>query len=442
MNTTIITTGEKLKAIRKKYKIKQYELSQNNFTRNLISMIETDKSNLTQNTAEILLKNIQKICKQKSVACDITLEYLLESAEDQAKKICKQFIDLITSSPELIYKDEIEKDLNEIQKLLDKYRLKEEKVTLYLELMHIFNTTLDCDKAYSYALRAFENYSNPYNDLRFIHLIIEITFACNHINKYKDTLNFVNLAYINMDNIPKDMLYKLIFNTIIAYRNSNQYDLALNEIIKIETTFSDDDDFYKNDRINIMILKANCYYGMLSYNDALDIHKEILSLTKSDTEAYFMTLCNIIEIYTILNDNKNVKEYIDICILNLKNYELLDNKRFPDQIYYYIGLGCKAINRPEISVIYFNKALKDAKRIKKIDIIVSSMENLLTIAINNKSEKEVSNLKNQLLEIISLKLLPINNPIIFKFIKHYIEQGDTDTIKDLTNFIETQSFVN
>lgn len=86
MNTEVITVGEKLKAIRKKYKIKQYELSGDNLRRHMISMIETNKSGLTKDTAEILLENIHKICKKSCMECDVTLEYLLKFPEYQAKK--------------------------------------------------------------------------------------------------------------------------------------------------------------------------------------------------------------------------------------------------------------------------------------------------------------------------------------------------------------------
>lgn len=437
MDTKITTSGEKLKEIRKKYKIKQYELSGTELTRNMISMIETEKAGLSKNTAEILIKNITKICKKRSIDCDVTLEYLLESAECQAKKICNKFIESLNTSPDKILENEFQADLNEIQKSLDKYKLKQEKVTLYLKLSNLFSDFHDFYRAYVFALRAFENYKNPFNDLKFIDLIIRITYFCNFLKRYKETLNYCNLAYVYMANIPKAEEYKLKFNTIIAYKNLKDYDSAINQIVNLEKKFKDILNSEPTEKINIMILKANCLYGNLCYNDALQIHKNLLTLTEDNIEMYLVTLCNIIEIYTKMKDSKNLKEYINKCILNLNKYELIENKKFSAEIYNDIGLGSYAINNFEVSKIYLNKALIEAKKYKKVDVIASSMENLLNISISNNSEKEADDLKNQLIEIISLNLLPINNIIILNFIKYYNNLGDTETINDIINFTQS-----
>lgn len=437
MDTKITTSGEKLKEIRKKYKIKQYELSGTDLTRNMISMIETDKAGLTKSTAEILIKNIYKICSEKSIDCDITLEYLLESAEYQAKNIYNEFIELLKSSPEKIFQNETQENLNEIQKLLDKYKLKQEKVTLYLMLSEVFNNFRDFTRAYAYAIRAFENYINPFNDLKFIDLIINITYYCNYLKKYKETLNFSSLAYTYMNNIPKDLEYKLKFNNIIAHKNLKDYESALKHITEFEDNFGDNLDFDPSKKINVMILKANCLNEKFYYNDALQIHKKLLTLTENNIEMYIVTLCNIIEIYIKMNDSKNLKECIHKCILSLDKYEQLDSKKFSSEIYNDIGLGSYFINNLAMSKVYFNKALIESKKHKKIDVIVSSMEKLLNIAINNNSSNEVNNLKNQLIEIISLGLLPVNNIIILKLIKYYNNLGDVETINDIVNFSES-----
>lgn len=138
-----------------------------------------------------------------------------------------------------------------------------------------------------------------------------------------------------------------------------------------------------------------------------------------------------------MNDSKNLKECIHKCILSLDKYEQLDSKKFSSEIYNDIGLGSYFINNLAMSKVYFNKALIESKKHKKIDVIVSSMEKLLNIAINNNSSNEVNNLKNQLIEIISLGLLPVNNIIILKLIKYYNNLGDVETINDIVNFSES-----
>lgn len=438
MNTKIITVGEKLKEIRKKYNIKQYELSGTELTRNMISMIETNKAGLTKSTAETLLKNIYKICEEKSIECNVTLEYLLESAEYQAQKICNEFIKLLNSNSEIIFQREFQSDLNEIQKLLDKYKLKDQKFIIYKKLSELFSDSQDFYKAYIYSLKAFENYDDPFNDVEFINLIIEITYYCNKLKKYKDILNFSKLAYIYMTNIPKDKEFKLKFNSILAYKNLKDYDSALKEIKEIECNFKEFLNIEPIEKINIMILKANCLNEESFYLDALQIHKKILDLTKDNIELHIVTLCNILDIYIKLNDSKNIKEYTNKCIFLLKKYEQIENKKFSPEIYNIIGLGYYNQGKFEICKIYFNNSLKESKKYKKEDIIISSFEKLLNISIHSNCKNEINDLKNQLLEIISLKLLPINNIAIFQFIKYYNDIGDSESINDLVNFAKSQ----
>lgn len=437
MDTKIITAGEKLKEIRKKYKIKQYELSGTKLTRNMISMLETDKAGLTIGTAEILIENIHKLCEERSIDCDVTLEYLLESAEHQAKKTCKNFIESLDSTPEKVLENEFQRNLNEVQKLLDKYKLKEEKIAIYTKLGEIYKNLRDFYKAYTYNLRAFENSNDLFNDSKLIDLIIDISYCCNNLRKYKETLDFNRLAYVYMDNISKQQEYKIKFNNVIAYKNLKDYDLALNEIEEIENNFKTKLNSCIFERIDVMILKSNCLKEKSFYLDALQIHKKILTLSETNIEMFLVTLCNIMEIYIEMNDSKNIKEYIGKCTFHLKQYEQLQSKKYSSEIYNDIGLGCYTVNKFEMSKLYLNKAIKEAKKYKKADIISSSIEKLLKISINNKSTDEVDDLKNQLIEMISLNLLSVSNGLIFDFIKYYNDLGDTETINDLVIFTKS-----
>lgn len=438
MNTKVVTAGEKLKDIRKKYKIKQYELSGNELTRNMISMIETNKAGLTKSTAEILLKNIHRLCEEKSIDCDVTLEYLLESDEIQAKKICDDFIKLLNSNPNKVLEDEFETSLIEIQKLLDTYKLRDKKLTIYLKLSDIFDDCRDFYKSYLYSLRAFENYDDLFNNPELINLIIKITYYCNHLKKYKETIDFSKLAYIYMPNLPKDKEYKLKFNTVKAYKNLKDYDSALTEIDSIWNNFKEKLNSESIEKISIMILEANCLSEKNFFIDSLQIHMKILELTEDNIELHLVTLCNIIEVYIKINDSQKLKEYIDKSIFYLKKYEKLENKIYSSEIYKLIGLGFYTINKFEMSKIYFNKALSEAKKYKEVDVIISAFEKLLSIAITTNCTDEVNDLKNQLIEIISLELLPINNVVIFQFIKYYNDLGDRETINDIVNFVTSR----
>lgn len=235
----------------------------------------------------------------------------------------------------------------------------------------------------------------------------------------------------------RDKAYKLKFNTIRAYKNLKDYDSALKTIEEIENTFKEKLNLDPTEKISILIFKANCLNEKNFFIDSLQIHRKILELTKDNVELHLVTLCNIIEVYIKINDSQKLKGYIDKAIFYLKEYDKLENKIYSSEIYNIIGLGYYAISKFEMSKLYFNKALNEAKKYKDVDIITSSFEKLLNIAIKSNCKDEVNDLKNQLIELISLKLLPVNNLLIFEFIRYYNDLGDRETINDIANFAKS-----
>lgn len=437
MNTKVITSGEKLKELRKKYKIKQHEICGTEITRNMISMIETNKAGLTKNTAILITENIKNICKERNIECTVSLEYLLESAEDQAKKISKSFIKILDSQPENILNSSLQEEFKEVQKIIDTYQLKEEKTIIYKKLGKIFRINKEYYTAYTYYLRAFESCTNLFNNPKLIGLIIDITFCCNNLERFKETLDFNRLANIYMNNIPKDLNYKIKFNNLIALKNLKEYDLMLTELKEMEILFENKLALDQNEKIDIMILKANCLKEKKIYTESISIHKDILSLVNDNIELKLVTLCNLIEIYIELNDSKNLKKYIDRCIYLLKDYESTDKKIYSSEIYNDLGLGCYTIDDFELSKLYFNKSMIEAKESKNANVLLFAMNKLLDMAICDNTLDEVDHLKIQILEIMSLQLLPNNNVLLLKLLKYYNNIGKPQTVDDIIRFAES-----
>ena len=85
-----LTPEEKIAYLRKKYKLTQNDLSSIEIKRQFIGMIEIGKRGLTKNTAEIICKNFNLALKNKNINDHITVEFLLETKEEQAlKKLSK-----------------------------------------------------------------------------------------------------------------------------------------------------------------------------------------------------------------------------------------------------------------------------------------------------------------------------------------------------------------
>lgn len=73
MNEKGLSPGDILKKIRKELGFKQHEIAGDDITRNLISLIENNRASLNRGNAEVLVKNINNLCKMKGI--DLELEF-------------------------------------------------------------------------------------------------------------------------------------------------------------------------------------------------------------------------------------------------------------------------------------------------------------------------------------------------------------------------------
>lgn len=435
MNTNIITPGEKIKELRKRYKIKQHELTGDKITRNMISMIETDKAGLTESTAKILTENIVRICKEKGIEVDISLDYLMESGESQGRKIAKEFIEFLDKTPMNVFKIEFTDYIKNVENIIEKYKLKKEKFEIYSSLGFIYLKSFDYYRAYTYYLKAFESCSDLFNNLKLIEIIINITSCCGNLHRYKEGMDFIRLAFIYMNNIPYEQQFSLKFNNIIFLKKLGEYDQCLAEIDELEVV-SKEIPNYGFKITYLLMLKANCLKEKSLYNSAIEVHEEILELCKEDIELQLVTFCNILEIYMELNDTKNISKYLDKCIFALKPYKAVEKKSFSPDIYHGIAQGYYAIEQFKMSKDYFHEALGEARSFSKKSIIVSCLRRLLEIAASEKCEEDIFKLKNTLMEIISLEILPPNHVVVFDFISYFNSVKDTSTVADIIGFVK------
>lgn len=437
MYDKIMTPGEKIKTIRKQYRIKQHEITGEKITRNLISIIENDKTALTKNTAEIIAENINKLCKEKGISFKVTSEYLLESTEEQAKKASINFMEFIQQNKNEVLKGKLFDELSEIEKVLNKYELKEEKFTIYHTLGDIYKSVKNYHKAYTYYLEAYGNGNELFNNLKSSKLLIKIAFCCNKLQRYNETLDFHKLALIYNDNLPEDLRYVMMFNNVKAYKNLEDYKSAITEINKIEERFEELLKENTTKSFNVLTLKANCLTELKFYNDAILTHKSILKLVdEDDIECRIMVFCNLMQTYIKLNDTVNINKYLNRCLSLLGDYEKSDERKYSADIYSDVGSAFYHIHNFDQSKYYFYKALKFAREDKKIALISYSMDNLISIVTENEVNdiEEVDYLKNLLLELMSINLLPENNLLLLKLISYYNNQNNSQIIDNLIKF--------
>ncbi|MEG1255517.1 helix-turn-helix transcriptional regulator [Clostridium sp.] len=428
----ILSPGQKIRRIRKELKINQKEIAGDDITRELISIIENDRSNLTPTVAHIIADNINGICKERGIDFSLNAEYLLEDINSQTNKIASQYIDFLSINEDNISKD-FTKDIEEIEMFLIKYDVPEKKMIIYEKLGDILRKQKKYNKSYMYYIKAFENHNRLFNDIRLFKLLQKLGNVCIHLSKYKEAIDFNNLALVYNDTIPEDLKYKVLHNNILAYVHLEEYDKALIELEHIEKTFKS---LPKEKIFKLNVLKVNCLRYKKFYSDAFKLNEYILSsLDYNDTENIILITGNILDIYTVLKDTKNIRVYIDKLIYLMNNYSEVEDSFHCPNVYNQIGLSNNLINNIDLSIEYYKKSIKVAKHHRNVVILVKSLTQLLDILIKEENLSEINSFKNELLELISLNIVDASITPVFKLLHFYNDTNDKESVSDLLKFI-------
>lgn len=333
-----LTTGEKIKNLRKILGIKQEELTSIGVSRNFISMIENDKRKLNLKTAQLLIKIFKLKSNEVEIDLDIDENYLLKSPHEEAREYCnKKTTDSLS--------------IEEVDNLIDissQYNLSDILSTLYVSKGNmVYN-----NRKYS---EAFAHYYDALDICNSINRLEDKAFIYNKLGKcrlqmleYFESLSFFTKAYDlsligNYKLIEKNSLY----NMALVYKRLNKIDDAIKCLNKYIDICDDSIDFF--DIIDAKILEANCYFFEKKYNMSIQIYKEIL----------------------------NKKHQLKDPILG--------------NIYNNLGLAYLEVNDLENSLFYFNRSQK-LRKVSDKSKLHRTLIDKSNVFIRNRITNEASNL--------------------------------------------------
>ena len=133
----ILSPGKKIKRIRKELKIRQQDITGGEITRELISIIENDKSKLTPNVAQIVTDNINRICLERNIDYKLDVSYLLEDIITQENKEADKYIEFLCDNGDNISIN-LSDEINKIEKFLMNCDIREKKMIIYEKICDIF----------------------------------------------------------------------------------------------------------------------------------------------------------------------------------------------------------------------------------------------------------------------------------------------------------------
>jgi tetratricopeptide (TPR) repeat protein len=256
-----LTPNEKIKDTRKFLKMKQEDLQDENVSRGLIGMIETNQRSLAKNVAIKLSRKFNEKAKYLGIKFEIDESFLLRSPSEDAELYCLKQLEASIQNEEIL-------------EIACEFNLLEIKASFYSKKADFYLARKDYDNA-------FINYNDSiaiYKDIKLHHNIPHLYFQIGickaRAYKYNDALSYFNIChrYSVMYNDTKTQ-HLVLYDIALCYKKINKFELSLDTIQEYLLFESKRDSFY----FYANILKANCYEAIGKYDTVVEIYNALLT---------------------------------------------------------------------------------------------------------------------------------------------------------------------
>lgn len=411
----ILSPGDKLKLLRKKYKLKQEDVSGNQITRNLISEIETNKASLTKSTAEIIFANVNAISKKLKFNVTETIDYLMEDQLAQANKILHRYInDLRSVFP---YKDRtFSKKLKEVESFLIKWDIKDKKIKIYELAGDYFSSINDYYRGILYYEKAFNLMDKLICTPELLGILKKMSTVYTYTNKDAESAECCQFALDHFPDMPNFYKALFLYNSAISLKRLNQHHKSI-ENLEAAENYLDKNDFDK--LIEVWNNKGYSFLLLKDHSSALKIFTKLFGLVdkKTHPDNFMVIITNLIQCYIGLNDSENTSKYLKIALYNLPDY-LSINSEYAPEVCYELGNIFKNLNNLKEAEVYYLKALKFSKNEKLFTITESALSNLIDIYTALDYTKKMDEIEMEAFILSNADGKLINN-IIYKLINFY-----------------------
>lgn len=416
-----ITIGENLKKIRKDLNLRQYQLAGDQITRNLISLIENDRTPIYYNVANIISKNINKIIHEKGMDIYIQPEDILNPDRYEARKQANVYIDKIKHHlTEKKYEFDIE-ELNEIETFLNKWNFIDKKVKAYELLGDIYYKAKDSNKEYYYYLKALEvSYEYPYMKERY-KIILKLVYNCIVTEKFDEAIRLCNFALSTQDDIPNKYKGIFYYNSGLAYYHKKDYSRCLDELIYAKYYINFDD--YREIK-RILMLEGICNSQIENYDGALRSYNKLLKTIENfdDPEEMCLIYINIMQTYANKENKQEVVKYHDKVMDYL---EIIDeNSTYLPEILFGLSGIYYFLEKYDSYEKYLNFALKLSKNNEEINLFQDVFLKLIDFYIETEQIDKINLLAKKCRTQIYNIEMNKNFVIILKILYNLIDQND------------------
>ena len=430
MTTKNITIGQNIRRIRKDFNLRQYEIAGEDVTRNLISLIENDKTPIYHNVANIISVNINRILYERGLDIYIQPEDLLNPERYDARKEANKYIEKLTKRlEEKNYEFQIE-ELNHIESFLNKWNFIDKKIKIYELLGDIFYNAKDSNREYYYYLKALEiSYEHPFMKDRY-KIILKLVYNCILTEKFDEAIRLCNFALSTQDNIPDKYKGVFYYNLALGYYNKHEYDRCLEELTKAKYYIEEENYRVFN---SILMLEGICHSNIKNFDSALSSFTKLLDVIKANNapEDICLAYINIIQIHIDTNNREKVLEFKDKVVDYIEKVD--KNSFYLPKILNSIANVFHYLGEYEVAEKYLLEALLSSLDHKDTSLFPEIFWQLLKLYEETNSFHKINDIIADVMPIIYNFQINKEFAIILKLIYIYVKQ---DRPLDATYLIE------
>ncbi len=307
-----LSPGKRLKALRQQLNIKQVELEEIGVSRNYISMVESDKRNLTGVTLANYLKFMQNKADELETNINLDVNYLLLPEKEEARNYCHMKLDLTLSH----------KNLDEVIKIGEKYKLEDILLKSYLLKGNLLYDENSYNTAFVYYYKILEIHNDNKDNSNKSFAYIKLSKCKIMTLSYEEALTYLFKAYSYCKEFNDDTnLRNCLYNIALSYKKSSEYDNALIYIDELLNICDCDTNI--NVYIISIILKCNCYLKKKDYHLALTIYFDILNNFSENIGVHLGLIYNNIGcIYCEINEIDKSIDYFNRSISFRKVHDI------------------------------------------------------------------------------------------------------------------------
>ena len=425
-----ITVGQNLKRIRKELELKQYSITGGKITRNLISLIENDKTPLYEDNAKIIAENMNSNAMEKNMNIYIEPEDILDPKRYDAKKDADVYIEGLRKRLDDNHLEIRPEELQKVELFLNNWNLSDKKIIIYELWADMYYKARDFENEHMYLTKAWE-YSFMYPKRKGNYRIISNLISnCINSGKYEEAIRLGNLGLLSQKNLTDNDKKVFHYNNALAYSYLNKFDDGLRELA-IAKKYN----LNANDKLErkILVSEGFCYVKKGEYGKALNAYN--LALKMLNDKRSYDELCllyvDFMEIFVIQKNEIKVTEYLNHILHLLSN--LNESPFYMIRLYLEIADAYFFLKEYDSSEEYLLKALKVTRINDEKDLHSKILLKLFNLYIEKNEIKKIDDLMEELIQEVSNIQKDDRFVLLLNLILYNKEEKNKDFVQKILN---------